>query len=99
MLIRLALVLALVAAPAAAAPLCRDLKGLYTPCPTGKGAPTPQAARQQKIASATDTAAAASTIAPGVEKEAPSAEKGRSLVSHSKALCRDTKGLYTPCPR
>jgi hypothetical protein len=98
MLIRFALVLALVAAPAAAAPLCRDLKGLYTPCPTGKGAPTPPAARQQKIARATDTAAAASTIAPGVEK-APRAEKGRSLVSHSKALCRDTKGLYTPCPR
>jgi hypothetical protein len=96
MLVRFALVLAVLAAPAGAVPLCRDLKGLYTPCPPGHGMPRPpRAAKPGK----TDPAApaASSTIAAG--EKSTLAEPGRSLVAHSKKLCRDTRGLYTPCPR
>jgi hypothetical protein len=88
MSIRSAFALVLLAAPAGAAPLCHDLRGLYTPCPPG------QAKAKPKVEAATPAPAADAAPEPMVTK------KSRPpLVAQGHKLCRDTKGLYTPCPR
>lgn len=96
MSIRLALALVLLAAPAGAAPLCHDLRGLYTPCPPGqakpKPRPKPHADQPAETAAAPAVTATADSAPAVVKKSRP------PLVTQSHKLCRDTKGLYTPCP-
>jgi hypothetical protein len=70
-------------------PLCRDLKGLYTPCTSAHrasvGKPTPRHV---------DPPSAEASTAPAQAKTKPAAIRS---VNRTK-LCRDLKGLYTPCP-
>lgn len=100
MSIRLALALAVLAAPAGAAPLCHDLRGLYTPCPPGQARPKPKpkaaVAQHDETASAMPVVAAAEPAPAAVP--APAKKSRPPLVTQSHKLCRDTKGLYTPCP-
>lgn len=94
----------LVGAPLHAARLCRDTKGLFTPCPETLNK-TAQRSLKAKIAEppARHATAApgetASEIEPAAHPE-PAAKPARPahVIVHSK-LCRDTKGLFTPCPR
>jgi hypothetical protein len=77
------------AAPAAAERLCRDLKGLFTPCPEAL-TKVAQERLQERI-----------NAVPTVE--APAAAKPRAVASAKpapkphKKLCHDIRGLYTPC--
>lgn len=97
MSIRLAFALILLAAPAGAAPLCHDLRGLYTPCPPNQAKPKPKPHTAKLDESASATSVAATDPAPAVTPTV--AKKSRPpLVAQSHKLCRDTKGLYTPCP-
>ncbi|WP_404711046.1 hypothetical protein [Sphingomonas sp. MMS24-J13] len=98
MSIRFALALALLAAPAGAAPLCHDLRGLYTPCPPGQAKPKPKQHMDQLEREATPMVAATE---PAPTAQAPAAAKRSRppLVTQGHKLCHDTKGLYTPCPR
>ncbi len=74
-----------------AAPLCRDTKGLFTPCPQ----------------SANRTARAILSSAPARESEAAPVRRQPALLRPAFAadaprrtrLCTDSKGLFTPCPR
>lgn len=75
------------AAPATAERLCRDLKGLFTPCPD----------RLNKVAQHRLLEQAAT---PPVEEKplhphtaVASAKPARTY----KKLCHDIRGLYTPC--
>lgn len=97
MSIRLALGLFVLAAPAAAAPLCHDLRGLYTPCTPGQATPPRRHAERAEKARAVSASAAtaAEVVAPPV---APLRKKP-ALFDRAKTHCHDTKGLYTPCPR
>jgi hypothetical protein len=95
MLIRFALVLALLAAPATAASLCRDLKGLYTPCAPGQAPPKARKIGHEGRPGAATTPAVGTSAA----EQQVAHQDQHQLVAHSKKLCRDTKGLYTPCPR
>jgi len=83
-------------------PLCRDLKGLYTPCPPGV-APRPATPRRIRPAIAAAVARTSpvvqanysrgSAIAPDVvAPRAPS-----TVIARAMNLCRDMKGAYTPC--
>lgn len=72
-------------------PLCRDLKGLYTPCTNTHRAPVakPGSLRGEDPLR-TDRPAP------------PRPSKTKPVTTHSGnhvKLCRDLKGLYTPCPR
>jgi hypothetical protein len=103
MSIRLALAAILLAAPAGAAPLCHDLRGLYTPCPPGqaKAKPKPKLESQPRVAQQDVTPATTSAAAAGpvIEAKPTPAKKSRPLlITQGHKLCRDTKGLYTPCP-
>lgn len=91
-LIGLTLPFALIAAPAPAEPLCRDLKGLFTPCPEAL-TKTAQRRLEERIASLSSTR---SSRAPG---EAMRAAAPKPSPRAHVRLCRDTKGLFTPCPR
>ncbi|WBO22168.1 hypothetical protein [Sphingomonas abietis] len=91
---------AIMAATASAAPLCHDLKGLYTPCPPG--APTPRPARHhgRPTDAPADPAAPASgataMIASSPEPARPPKAAKPPLVGRGR-LCRDSKGLFKPC--
>lgn len=97
------------AAPAAAAPLCHDLKGLYTPCGAGRPAAAGAlpdrslpAASSARTAADTIKSAPAEPLAANPEPAPDPALAGArraTPISHARTLCRDTKGLYTPCPR
>ena len=82
----LALGLALVAVPAAAAPLCRDLKGLFTPC-TARA--VEQIRRHEAEVAAKQEKVAAEHPDRPRRTHPPLVTRGR--------LCRDSKGLFTPC--
>lgn len=84
----------LLAGAARAAPLCRDLKGLYTPC-TGERTP-PHATRRRSTARSADAAVPGdpADAAPGV-----AARPAKPPIIARTKLCRDLKGLFTPCPR
>jgi hypothetical protein len=88
----------LLAQAATATPLCRDGKGLFTPCPQ----------------SANSTARAILSKAPARETESPPARKQPAIAAtasvpvratfaadtvHKAHLCTDSKGLFTPCAR
>jgi len=91
---RCAAVLLLGAAAAArATPLCHDSKGLFTPCPRARDGGI--------VASPVDHAATAARQQQQERhaREHPEARKrGPGLLGRGK-LCRDTRGLFTPCPR
>lgn len=81
----------------ALAPLCRDSKGLFTPCVAG--APGRVPSRHHAAAPAQETpAAAAASASPTTASPAPKAKSSSPRITRAK-LCRDTKGLFTPCPR
>lgn len=85
----LAMMLAfLAAAPVGAAPLCRDLKGLFTPCPAGGARDGTRAA-----AVTADAVSSAGGDAPPPRQRSTKPPR----VARTK-LCRDLKGLFTPCP-
>ena len=83
-------------APVATGPLCRDSKGLFTPCPRGRNGavvdtPVDRAsavAHRQSVEAARETRRRAHPEAP----EKP----GLFGVG---TLCRGEKGRMTPCPR
>lgn len=67
-----------------AAPLCRDSKGLFTPCPSG----TDGRRHEHGIM----------TVAGPERTETTRPEKPAKLSLVRKAkLCRDSKGLFKPC--
>lgn len=85
-------VTALLAQAAASAPLCRDTKGLFTPCPHA----------------ANRTARAILTSAPAQEpglflRETAMGRRSNPALAgggtRRARLCTDSKGLFTPCAR
>jgi hypothetical protein len=88
----------LLASSVSAAPLCHDLKGLFTPCPRDKSG--------QILKTPVDHAAAAvhNEEQEAQHKEAharhlrehPDEPEKPPLVSTGK-LCHDSKGLFKPC--
>lgn len=123
----------LFAGTAQAGPLCRDTKGLFTPCTKAVNdawqAQKLKREQEEKADAAEDAApAAAETPATagavaaasgeGASGKAGAATAGGMKARHAKAaastirrrthkpelfatgkLCRDSKGLFTPCPR
>ena len=86
-----AALLVLSASVATAAPLCRGSKGEFTPCAKGQaGSPSIKLPRVLVVHKAKARQSGAETTA-AEPAEVP-------LVTVSK-LCRDSKGLFTPCPR
>ena len=90
MSIRFAPILFMIGTSVGAAPLCRDLRGLFTPCPATVTKP-PQTGHAMPLP---PQAAVPAAPAAGA---APSGR--RPLVTHIRKLSRDSKGLYTPCPQ
>ena len=77
-----------------AAPLCRDSKGLFTPC-IGTAARTASAQRNgSKPAGVRGRADTEDSTAPA---RTASARPARPAVFGRGRLCRDTKGLFKPC--
>ncbi|PZU09621.1 hypothetical protein [Sphingomonas sp.] len=85
----------LVAQGAIATPLCRDNKGLFTPCPH----------EANRTARAILASAPARAIATSPAKEpatsAASAKTKQATTGPMRKLrlCTDSRGLFTPCPR
>ncbi|UAK24751.1 hypothetical protein [Sphingomonas nostoxanthinifaciens] len=78
---------------ASAARLCHDVRGLYTPCPEAVGRD-----RARKRAGATPAAPARiAAVAPPV-RALPDRPTKPPLFATGH-LCRDNKGLATPCTR
>ena len=91
MTVRLLLLAAMVSGSAAsAAPLCRDSKGLFTPCPRTANS------RARTILTTASAKASEATLAA---EPKPAAARPSVRRSHRAKLCRDTKGLFTPCAR
>lgn len=90
--------------PATAAPLCRDSKGLFTPCPHSANSKarailTKAPARQTETAPAKRrTVAAAAASAPASAQPVASTVATNAVATHKARLCTDSKGLFTPCP-
>lgn len=76
-----------------AAPLCRDYKGLFTPCPSGARSEGDKvdAAPRHTTAGAEDGGSIVSDV-PGMSQKPTEP----SLIRKAK-LCRDSKGLFKPC--
>jgi len=84
-------------------PLCRDLKGLYTPCPPGV-APQPAASRRIRpaiaAAVARNTGVMQANYSRGGADLAPDVVVPRApppVIARAMNLCRTMKGAYTPC--
>ncbi len=95
--ISLALLATPLAASLAAAPLCRDSKGLFTPCigvrmPPAR-TPRPRTAQGTVDDRASADRAGASQTAGIAGRHGPAL---RTRVGRGK-LCRDSKGLFKPC--
>ena len=109
-----------------AAPLCRDLKGLFTPCPKGltrvgskrlsaraahehhvKAQGSAPLADRDALISTNATVTEAKTAQGGPQhyhQRTPAPFAAGVTVSepierHGSKLCRDLKGLFTPCPK
>ncbi len=80
---------------APASRLCRDTKGLFTPC-TGERPPAAPPRRHRGDDPPTGSAVADRPDTGRRHAGRPDAKP--PLVARSR-LCRDTKGLFTPCPR
>lgn len=80
------------ASAASAAPLCRDAKGLFTPCPR---------AANSHARTILTTATPKLIETPEAMPPSPHAHANRPTTGDIQRakLCRDTKGLFTPCPR
>lgn len=102
-------------APAAAAPLCHDLKGLFTPCPPGTPSRSAHRSREE-VGNANAAPPEQATEKATEHKGHAHAQKVRTGGERTDAgltrahpakpslfgvgkLCRDSKGLFTPCPR
>jgi hypothetical protein len=85
-----ALAVAAFATPIGAAPLCRDSKGLFTPC-TGERVPT--APRHRRIGSDAGARPRSDAASPDTADVRPARPP---IVGRGK-LCRDSKGLFKPC--
>jgi hypothetical protein len=88
------------AAPLAASPLCRDSKGLFTPCPRDSGNRIVNTPVDHAASAAQDEERATAEAEKHKRHHAkhPDEPETPGLVSRGK-LCRDSKGLFTPCPR
>ena len=75
-----------------AAPLCRDAKGLFTPC-------TPAEASRRPAPSAVPPAEADDKPATVASRGVGTAHRERRPAVATGPLCRDGKGLFTPCAR
>jgi hypothetical protein len=91
-------VITLMPMAASAAPLCHDLKGLYTPCPPGTA--MHRSSGRHGSASAASAAGQASAAPDTAMVSADPARRRQPtkppLVGRGK-LCRDSKGLFKPC--
>ncbi len=83
------------AMPLDAAPLCRDSKGLFTPC-TGERVPGARPHRHRSAATAGTTARTDSPASADTADATPPKRSHPPLVGRGK-LCRDSKGLFKPC--
>ena len=89
---RLAFAVAVLFATAAqAAPSCRDSKGAFTPC-------TPHQIRQSPARAHARTDKPDPAVAPATVTATKVRHVGKPLMARSR-LCRDSKGLFTPCIR
>jgi hypothetical protein len=79
---------------APAAELCRDSKGLFTPCPSGPARKVSHHSRDE----GQPAAASGPQGATKSDRTARRTRRGPELFAKGK-LCRDSKGLATPCPR
>lgn len=87
----------LAAGTAPAARLCRDTKGLFTPC-IGERPPAEHHRRQRDAASASAEQSMPGSVAVEAHAERRSAPSRPPLIAKAR-LCRDSKGLFTPCVR
>ncbi len=85
----LAALLASIPVAAGAEPLCRDLKGLFTPCPPGTHS-AGEWKRHDRSADAAGDPTRPHDPARSLKPAKP------PLVGRGK-LCRDSKGLSKPC--
>jgi hypothetical protein len=90
----LAATLGLVCAGAVqAAPLCRDSKGLFTPCPPGMGSKTADRRKRPRVASSPEASARTGDQVAAAKPDAPT----KPAIIRKAKLCRDSKGLFKPC--
>lgn len=90
----LAATLGLVCAGAVqAAPLCRDSKGLFTPCPPGMGSRKAERHGRAPHGSTPAASARADDDVPAAKPDRPV----RPAIIRKAKLCRDSKGLFKPC--
>lgn len=98
----------MLAGPALASPLCRDTKGLFTPCPKAvNDAWRAKKAAKEQADKADAEADAAAPATAEVVKDHHGKTHTVMVRHHTKKpelfgigkLCRDSKGLATPCPR
>jgi hypothetical protein len=88
----------LLAQAASATSLCRDSKGLFTPCPQGANS-TARAILNKAPARTAESAPARKQ--PAVAAAAPVAVRATLAANTLRKahMCTDSKGLFTPCPR
>lgn len=84
---------------APAARLCRDTKGLFTPCIGAPPAAMPMPRRRDDAATPGITAVAHQDVERPDRGRRAARETGKPPLIAKTRLCRDTKGLFTPCPR
>lgn len=82
------------AGTASAARLCRDTKGLFTPCVGERPSPDDRRGHGDKTAAPAGPGARAG---PPRQRARP-VHANPPLVAKTR-LCRDSKGLFTPCAR
>jgi hypothetical protein len=78
-----------------AAPLCRDAKGLFTPCTPAETTKRRDAEPRHRPTPVPDAAPDANR-APASREARPAHRERRPAVATGR-LCRDGKGLFTPC--
>jgi hypothetical protein len=90
----------LLAQAATATPLCRDSKGLFTPCPNGANS-TARAILSKAPARTIESAPARKQTAATPAMTSPVALRATLAADtpHKARLCTDSKGLFTPCAR
>ena len=96
-----AIVPLLIAIPAAgtAAPLCRDAKGLFTPCTPAEASRRHDVASRRHASSPVSPVRASDKPATVVSRGVGPAHRERQPAISTGRLCRDGKGLFTPCAR
>jgi hypothetical protein len=85
-----------------AAPLCRDGKGLFTPCTPAETMRRRDAASHRRPPVEPSAPAAGVAVAsdmPRASEPRHDARRERRPAIATGRLCRDGKGLFTPCPQ